>query len=71
MLNLDLIIFIYFTFCISLVEKKRSPVGIYLLKVSNQNTTARCEICSKLTITTPEQQYWHRFGVFVVNFENI
>ena len=26
--------------------------GIYLLKVNNRNTRARCEICSKLTIKT-------------------
>ena len=41
-----------------------SPAGIYLLKVNNRNTRARCEICSKLTIKTPS-------GVFSVNFENI
>ena len=27
-----------------------NPVSIYLLKVNNRNTRARCEICSKLTI---------------------
>ena len=31
--------------------------------------TARCEICSKLTIKTPEQ--WRRSGVFIVKFEHI
>ena len=45
---------------ISLGEKKEgsisSPVGIYLLKVNNRNTRARCEICSKLTIKTPERR---------------
>ena len=32
-----------------------------------------CEICSKLTIKTPEQWQWqwHRSGVFIVNFEHI
>ena len=30
------------------------PAGIYLLKVNNRNTRARCEICSKLTVKTPE-----------------
>ena len=30
------------------------PAGDYMLKVNNRNTTARCEICSKLTIKTPE-----------------
>ena len=47
------------------------PVGIYLLKVNNRNTRTRCEICSKLTIKTPERRPWHRFGVFIVNFEYI
>ena len=30
------------------------PANIYLLKVSNRSTRKRCEICSKLTIKTPE-----------------
>ena len=33
---------------------KTIPVGIYVLKVNNRNTRTRCEICSKLTIKTPE-----------------
>ena len=48
-----------------------NPAGIYLLKVNNRNTRARCEICSKLTIKTPERRYWRRSGVFIVNFEHI
>ena len=40
------------------------PAGIYLLKVKNRNTSARCEICSKLTIKTPK-------GVIIINFEHI
>ena len=47
------------------------PAGVYLLKVNNRNTRKRCEICSKLTIKTPEQRQWRRCGVFVVNFEHI
>ena len=46
------------------------PAGIYLLKVNNRNTRTRCEICSKLTIKTPEQR-WRCSGVFMVNFEHI
>ena len=42
--------------------------GIYLLKVNNRNTRTRCKICSKLTLKTPEWRYWHRSGVFIVNF---
>ena len=30
--------------------------GIYLLEVKNRNTRTRCEICSKLTIKTPERR---------------
>ena len=32
------------------------PPNIYLFKVSNKNTRKRCEICSKLTIKTPERR---------------
>ena len=31
------------------------PAKIYLLKVNNRNTRARCEVCSKLTIKTLER----------------
>ena len=31
------------------------PAGIYLLKINNKNTRTRREICSKLTIKTPER----------------
>ena len=57
---------------------------IYLLKVNNKNTRARCEICLKLTINTPEWQvnnkdtrtkperrYWLQFDLFIANFEHI
>ena len=49
------------------------PAGIYQLKVINRNIRKRCEICSKLTIKTPErrQHHWCRSGVFNVNFEHI
>ena len=38
-----------------IVVLHRSPVGIYLLKVHNRNTRTWCELCSKLTIKTPER----------------
>ena len=38
------------------ISSHTSPVGIYLLKVNNRNTRTRCEICSKLTVKTPEHQ---------------
>ena len=50
---------------------RNNPVGIYLLKVSNRNTRTRCEMCSKLTIKTPEQRQWRPSGVFIINFEYV
>ena len=56
---------------------QRSPAGIYLLKVNNRNTRTRCEICSKLTINTPERRHWRRTyftpcsSVSIVNFEQV
>ena len=47
------------------------PVGIHMVKVNNRNTRTRCEICSKLTIKTPERHQWRRSGVFIVNFQYI
>ena len=34
-----------------------NPAGIYLFKVNNRNTRAKCETCSELTIKTPEQRH--------------
>ena len=45
-----------------------NPAGNYMFKVTNKNTRARCEICSKLTIKTPERRHWRRSDVFIVNF---
>ena len=42
------------------------PANIYLLKVNNRNTRKRCEICSKLTMKTPERRHWHLFLVFLL-----
>ena len=42
-----------------------------MFKVNNRNTRTRYEICSKLTIKTPERRQWRRSGVFIVNFEHI
>ena len=47
------------------------PAGIYLPKVNNRNIRVRYEICSKLTIKTPEPSHWRRSEVFIVNFEHI
>ena len=39
--------------------KLHLPASIYVLKVNNRNTRTRCEICSKLTIKTPERRQGH------------
>ena len=47
----------------------KCPTNIYLFIVNNRDTRKRCEICSKLTIKTPERR---QYGVvFIVNFEHI
>ena len=44
--------------------------ALSLLKVNSRNTRTKCEICSKLTIKTPERCYWCRSDIFIVNFEH-
>ena len=34
----------------------KNPANIYLFNVNNRSTRKRCEICSKLTIKTPERR---------------
>ena len=46
-------------------ENITQPAFIYSMLITE--TTARCEICSKLTRKTPERSY----GVFVDDFEHI
>ena len=54
------------------IYSKEIMDGIYLLKVNSRNTRTWCEICSKLTIKTPERRQWRRSGVFIIiNFEHI
>ena len=43
-----------------------TPAGVYLVKVNNRNTRTWCEICSKLTIKTPERRQWRHSGVVIV-----
>ena len=47
------------------------PADIYLLKVDNRNTRKRCEICSKLTIKTPDTSFTPYSSVSIVNFEHV
>ena len=44
------------------------PANIYLFKVNSRIARKRCEICSKVTIKTPERR---RSVIFIVTFENI
>ena len=71
-LFLVLLLEFYISFsCFTLIEGLY-PAGNYILtKANNRNTGTRCEICSKLTIKTPERRHWRRSGVFIVNFEHI
>ena len=52
-------------------QQRCIPAGNYMFNVNNRNNRARCEICSKLTIKTPERRNWCRSGVFIVNVEHI
>ena len=38
------------------IARSTNPAGNYMFKVNNRNTKTRCEICSKLTIKTPERR---------------
>ena len=56
------------------LRASNDTTNIYLFKVNNKNTTKRCEICSKLTIKTPERRHWRHWrssSVFIVNFEHV
>ena len=48
------------------------PANIYLFNVNNRNTRKRCEICSKLTIKTPERRQWRlMFSLLTLNMFHI
>ena len=40
-----------------ILPPSRYHAKIYLFKVNNRNTRQSCEICSKLTIETPERRH--------------
>ena len=44
--------------------------AIYLFKVNNENTRKMCEICSKLTLKTPEpcKELFAKIAAFVYNY---
>ena len=45
-----------------------NPANNYMFKVNNKNTRSRCEICSKLTIKTPERRHENDVNGFVLVF---
>ena len=64
-LNFSMKIFQFVTkILISIINQ----ADIYLPKVNNRNTRTRCEICSKLTIKTPEGRQWR---LIIMNRFNI
>ena len=44
----------------SSLQKNSYRANIYLFKVDYRNTRKRCEICSKLTVKTPERLHWFK-----------
>ena len=50
---------------------KKFPIQQLHAHSNNRNTRTRCEICSRLTIKTPERRHWSSSGTFIVNFEHI
>ena len=59
----------YFASNVFRVNNKQSSIFICLN--SRNGVPTICEICSKLTIKTPEQRQWPLSGGFIVNFEQI
>ena len=50
------------------IVKQYDLVGIYLF---NENTRTMCEICSDLTVQTPERRQGRHSGIFIFNSEQI
>ena len=54
---------------------KLSPLTVSVpsrhLPAQSYITRAKCEICSRLNIKTPEPRHWRCSGVFIVNFEHV
>ena len=61
-----MLILIFITNMTLNLKSSSYPASIYMFKVNNRNTGARCEICSKLTIKTPDT-----ISVSIVNFEQV
>ena len=77
---LSMILLNSFSLCVLVKRYCYNPACIYLLEVNNRNTRKRWEICSKLTIKTPElikttkttaRRNWRRFGDLMIKFKHI
>ena len=53
-------LFFWISHCVDLFNNStkydKYPAGNYMFKVNNKNTRIGCEICSKLTLNTPERR---------------
>ena len=52
-------------------SRQHVPTNINLFKVKNINARKKREICSKLTMKTPERHHWRCSGAFIVKFQYI
>ena len=48
-----------------------NPSRHLIVQVNNGNTRTMCEVCSKLTIKTPEHSQFSHSDVFIINFEQM
>ena len=53
------------------VYYSQSRFVLLMMKGKFHDCRKKCEICSKLTIKTPERRQWRRSSVFIINFERI
>ena len=51
------------------LSESKLAANIYLFKVNNRDTRKRCEICSKLTIKTPERRHW--LWIYFIPFSTV
>ena len=49
-----------------LMSNFRYPANSYLFKKNNKNIWKRCQMCSKLTMSTTEKRQSRRSGVFII-----
>ena len=52
-----------------LMSGEHFPASTYLIKVSNESTKTRCEICIKLTIKAVEKRRYCHSGIFIATLE--